>query len=31
MADFVKGLFGAQKPAQVPVSGDEGMCKLQLK
>ncbi|KAF1943879.1 DUF1682-domain-containing protein [Clathrospora elynae] len=23
MADFVKGLFGAQKPAQAPVAGDE--------
>jgi hypothetical protein len=24
MADFVKGLFGAQKPVQAPVVGDDG-------
>jgi hypothetical protein len=25
MADFVKNLFGGQKPAQAPVVGDDGM------
>lgn len=24
MADFVKNLFGGQKPAQAPVAGDDG-------
>jgi hypothetical protein len=24
MADFVKGLFGGQKPVQAPVVGDDG-------
>lgn len=28
MADFVKGLFGAQKPVQAPVAGDDGMLIL---
>lgn len=27
MADFVKGLFGGQKPAQAPVAGDDGTFK----
>ena len=26
MADFVKALFGGERPAQAPVAGDEGMC-----
>lgn len=25
MADFVKNLFGGQKPVQAPVVGDDGM------
>jgi hypothetical protein len=26
MADFVKNLFGGQKPVQAPVVGDDGNC-----
>jgi hypothetical protein len=31
MADFVKGLFGGQKPVQAPASGDDGMYTFYLQ